>query len=111
MGVLRVDVRFSLSRRQFIRLLLLNGSVKTKTDEGRPIAINGAQNHQKYGLPGKEDRSNHFFNTYVTFDGQEVQARASLNSSDNGKTYQGALSFNIWPNFSSKLGGNDGIHK
>ncbi len=96
MGMLRMNVRVSLSRRQLIRLLLLNGSVKTKTEDGHPLAINGAQNHQKYGLPGKEDRSNHFFNTYVTFDGQEVLARASMNSTDNGKTYQGGLSFNIY---------------
>lgn len=91
------ELRISISKEEFIELLLLNGRIKITVIGGQEITIRGASNHQKYGPPGLEDGSNHFFTTYVTYDGQDTQAMAVVNSHDSGKTYQGVLSFNIYP--------------
>lgn len=88
-------VRFTLTGEQFSKLLLLLGTIETKTSDNETITLNGAVDHQKMGLPGVEDKSNHFFTTFIGVDGQYHRSSATLQSLDGGVTYSGGASYSV----------------
>lgn len=100
MGHRKVLLPIRLTQGQFIYLLLLNGTVECKSmEDGKVVVINinGATEHKKFGLPGTEDGSNHFFKTYVQYRGRLFQGTATVNSSNQGQTYQGGVAFDVYP--------------
>lgn len=96
MEVKMLSVRFKLQRDELLLLLLLNGSVNVVAETGERFSLNGMTNHKKYGIPGSEDGSNHFFDSFVGHNGHYRNVTgACLRSHDDGKTYEGSISFEV----------------
>lgn len=93
---------FSITREEFVSLLLLLGELQVTgkvpiTTEQKHITMHGIRNHNKFGTPGVEDGANHNFETLVEHDSRLIFARVSLNSQDQGQTYQGSIAYNYDP--------------
>ncbi len=103
MGFKVVYLSFSLKRDEFVDLLLLGMIDVIATpdiigsDDKEKITLCGATDHRKYGLPGKEDGSTHFFNTRALYRGHYVDGRAFVKTQDQGKIYEGSLNLQIYP--------------
>ncbi len=96
MGFQIIDLKFTLTRDQFIHLLLLNGEVKVGGIDNVAVILNGIKKHSKFGKPGVEDGSIHSFNSLVSYNGKPVQANATAISHDAGQNYQVDMSFEIF---------------
>lgn len=88
MAVKRLRFEYTLTKEQFIYLLLLNGEVEVETKDGQKIIISHLVNHIKYGLRGVEDGCPHVFDGKLEFENVLYgMQEANLISSDGGVTY------------------------
>ncbi len=87
--------RFSITKDELTKLFLLLGTASLESIEGDTFSLNGVKNHKKHGFPGVEDGTNHYFDTTVCYLGMFGDGKVSLNSRDNGETYQGGVKFEV----------------
>ncbi len=89
---------FSISKKQFTEFLLLLGALELKARDSlqsglSSVVIHGVSDHRKFGISGIEDGNNHQFRTQVVHDSHVIDAFVTLNSQDNGATYQGSITY------------------
>ena len=88
MAIRQLKFEYTLTKEQFVHLLLLNGVVEVVTKDGQRLFISRLKNHIKYGLHGVEDGSPHVFDANVEFGNYLLSMEeANLISKDGGETY------------------------
>lgn len=89
MAIRKLKFEYTLTKEQFINLLLLNGEVEVETKDGQKIIISHLVNHIKYGLRGVEDGCPHVFDAKLEFEHILLGMQdAQLISKDGGATYE-----------------------
>lgn len=96
MGFQTINLKFTITRDQFIHLLLLNGEVKIEGVKNAAVVLNGIRKHIKFGEQGVEDGSLHSFSALVSYNAKPIQASATATSCDAGKTYHVDMTFEIY---------------
>lgn len=103
MGFAEITLNISLTREEFIRLLLLCGSVEIRAENAlqghkdETIRISTLSNHRKLGLTGVEEGL-HLFDAYLLYQGRLFPAKVSVCTEDGGANFAGSVSFQIYPN-------------
>ena len=97
MGFQNIVLDITLTKDEFINILLLNGDVNRTSSDGIQFTILGTSDHFKYGVSGVEDGSTHTFKTTIRYGDRFTQGVANIKSNDGGATYSGKIYIELYP--------------
>ena len=99
MGFQTVVLDISMTKDEFVSLLITNCSLSKVSTDGRKFKITGSYHYTKSPTSNDRDQIDHKFLTILQLDNNSIASSATVNvhSEDDGKTYQGTVVSDIYP--------------